>query len=109
MKLQTEETIEKGAQESNQEATERIQTERLAEKKLNERKNAVMSYFFELTGIPMSEEQFLKYNKKFSDNRTPDGYNLKSFIRDEKVKKDWKVINSSFEEFCEDEGITETP
>jgi len=81
----------------------------LVQLNLNERKNAVMSYFFELTGIPMSEEQFLKYNKKFSDNRTPDGYNLKSFIRDEKVKKDWKVINSSFEEFCEDEGITETP
>lgn len=92
-------------EETNMEATNRICAERRALKFLENRRDTVTAYFFELTGIPMSEEQFLKYNELF--DKAEDGYNIKSFIKNEKIRPNLTKINETFFEFLKSEGIKE--
>ena len=72
-----------------------------AARKLESRKETVMNVFFDLTGIPMTEAQFRKYNKIFDNEDTPAGYNIKSFIRDEGIIKNEKILNQSVDAFLE--------
>lgn len=90
--------LEKIQAESNQEATERIGRELIEAKKLEERRNAVMNYFFELTGITMSVVWFNEYNYLF--NRAEAGYNIKSFIRtkEKEIEAYKKEITANFKE-----------
>jgi hypothetical protein len=74
------EKLDKEEIETNQKATERISNELKAAKKLDLRRSVVMGYFFELTGMPMPLKWFNEYNKIFDDEKTPAGYNIKSFI-----------------------------
>lgn len=83
MKLETKEEIELLKKETNTEVTERISKELKAERKLEERKQAVMNMYFELTGTPMSNADFEIYNYCF--NRAKDGFNIKSWIRDREI------------------------
>lgn len=105
--MDKEAILEKLKHESNVEATERICAERRQEKNIEERRKYVMSFFFELTGEPMTEEQFQQYNKKFMSETTKAGYNLMSYIKKNKIKINHDIINATFEEFCKAEGITE--
>jgi hypothetical protein len=94
--------------ETNQEATERIQAELRADTAMKARRDVVMDYFFEITGEPMTLEQFEKYNKLLNSNKTETGYNIKSFIRDEKIiKKIHNTLNplDDFNDFCKREEI----
>jgi hypothetical protein len=100
--VEAKENIEQTERETNAQATERIQAELRAKTKLEARRDMVMSYFFELTGVPMSELQFAKYNKKFDDPNTPAGYNIKSFIRDERIKVDMKVRTQNWRDTLKD-------
>jgi hypothetical protein len=65
--------------ESNQQATDRIRNELEEENKLNQRRDIVMSYFFELTNMPMPQAWFEEYNMIF--NKAQAGYNIMSFIK----------------------------
>lgn len=77
------------SKETNAEATNRIRLELLAEDKLNERRDAVMNWFFGLTGVPMTEEQFQEYNHIFNipdkEGEPKRVYNIKTYIRDKKI------------------------
>ena len=86
--------IENLEKESNAEATARIGKELEAEAKLNKRRDVVMDYFFEITGMPMPLAWFEEYNKIFNDKLTPDGYNIKSFIweKQQEILKYWEFM-----------------
>lgn len=88
--------------ENNTEATYRIRRELIASRKLEERRDAIMNMFFEITGIPMTSAQFELYNKLFNDVKIQSGYNVKSFIRDQKIIKDSSVMNKAWQDFLED-------
>jgi hypothetical protein len=105
MKLQTKEDelaeIEKLENETNMEATYRISAELKEETKKEERREVIMNYYFELVGQPMTEAEFEIYDTCFK--KAESGYNIKSFLRDQKIK----IVEdlSTFDEFCEKEEI----
>jgi hypothetical protein len=92
-------------EETNAEATERISRELKAERKLTERKNFIMSMFFELTGKFMSEKLFQEYNNLFEKSKP--GYNLKSFIRDKNLETNQEVRELSLEEFKKEQELNQ--
>jgi len=96
--------------ETKDEATERISQELKDERKYNERRDFIMEFFFMLTGIPMTQEQFDLYNENYNaaivtEDKT---YNIKSFIRDIGIKIDHKVLDSNFETFLKDNDYNQT-
>ena len=94
--MQTKEEIQQEVNvlrtESNAEATDRISNELRAEKKLNERRDCVMDFFFEITGMPMPLAWFEEYNEIF--NKAKKGYNIKSFIwgKQQEILKYWEFM-----------------
>jgi hypothetical protein len=89
MRQQTKEEIEaeterlkREAEETQHEATLRIGQELRAKTKLEERRNAVMNMYFEITGFPMTTAEFEIYNSIFE--KANPGYNIVSFIEDKK-------------------------
>ena len=109
MRIKTEEeeleALKGKLKETNTQATDRIRNEMWAEKREEERRNAVMNSFFVITGKPMTEEQYKKYTSIFDDSKTPGGYNIKSFIVNEKIKPDSEVLEQSHEEFIKKQLI----
>ena len=92
--MEIEETDEQRVQrlknESNTAATNRISAELKAEKKYKERFNFIMSSYFDLTGLPMSKEEFDIYNWYFN-NKAEMGWNIRSWIKNkEKIIEDFK-------------------
>ena len=88
MRYDTKEIEEKASEvysekeETNLEATRRIGEELRAATKLEERRNAVMNMYFEITGFPMTNAEFEIYNAIFE--KADNGYNIVSFIEDKK-------------------------
>jgi hypothetical protein len=102
--------------ETKEQATNRISQELKDERKLKERRDCVMDYFFMYTGVPMTEEQFTEYNILFNipdiEGQPKRVYNLKTYIRDKGIKltNDGSLKQSPIEEFnafCEKEDIKE--
>ena len=93
--------VEKSTNENKAHATDRISEELKARRKFEARRDAVYNYFFELTGQPMSNEQFNKYNDLF--NKAKPGYNLWQFILDEKIVVDERIKSMGYTEFIENE------
>ena len=88
MRYDTKEIEEKASEvysekeETNLEATRRIGEELRAATKLEERRNAVMNMYFEITGFPMTNAEFEIYNAIFE--KADKGYTIRSFIEDKK-------------------------
>lgn len=72
-------------QETNAEATERVQRELKSERKLEERRKTLKAYFLEIAEKEMTEAEFIFYNDKFE--KAEKGYNIKSFIKELEERK----------------------
>lgn len=92
MKLKTKEEIynelKQEKEESNSQATNRIGEELRKAKKEEERKKSVFDFFFILTGLPMTEEEYTLYMEEWNKRDT---YNIKTFIRDRHLLKDLRL------------------
>ena len=104
--METEmEKLKRMKSETNAQATQRIGQELRNAKMEDARRDTVYDYFFTLTGQPMNAKQYAKYMQKFNSRFTPKGYNLKSFIRDEKIEIDHKVLMQTADEFMKEQLI----
>ena len=66
-------------QETQKEATARIGAELRNKPLEEERKRYVKNYYLELTGLEMTDAEFMIYSKIFE--RAPKGWNIKSYIK----------------------------
>lgn len=101
------ENLKKTQIETNTQATNRIAEEMRNEKKLKERRDAVMNMYFEITGTPMTSAEFDIYN--FCFNKAPAGWNIKSWIRDKEnlIREYAEKKDVSFIKKENDENIPE--